>query len=73
MRRGSAILMTLFLALSGCTMLDRQPAAVVAPTLKPVGPAIRPDEVTPSNARDKARLLNEELDRDMDGEFLGDH
>ena len=36
----------------------------------PVGPdeVVRPDEVNPSNAREMARRLNEELDCDLDAE-----
>ena len=63
----SSLLATL--ALSGCTMLDRKTAPAVAPALKADRAPIKPDEVTAANARDKARSLLEELDRDIDGEF----
>jgi hypothetical protein len=70
MRLWHALFVAALLVLPGCTLLDRAPAPAVAPKLRTAGePPIRPDEITPANARDQASRLNEELDRDMDGEF----
>lgn len=56
------------LSLTGCTLFDRKHEMVVAPKIKPVPVLVRPDEVTPTNARQMAQRLNEELDSDLDAE-----
>jgi len=53
---------------AGCSLWDKTPP-VQAPAIKPAPPPmVRADDVTPANAHAKARALNEELDRDLEGE-----
>lgn len=67
MRRWLAMLALVSLVAPGCTMLDRTPKAAVAPKLQsPALPPVMPQEISAGNAREKARSLNEELDRDLD-------
>lgn len=63
-----ALLTLGLLVATGCTLLGRKHEMPVAPKLKPVPVLVRPDEVTPSNARDVARRLNEELDCELTAE-----
>jgi hypothetical protein len=57
------------LALPGCTLLDSDKSEAKAPKLAvSKAPPIRPEHVTPGNAAQKLRELNEELDRDAEGE-----
>jgi hypothetical protein len=69
MRPWLAICLAAILALPGCTLLDRSPKPVVAPKLKTAVEAVKPEEISGSNARNKARALNDELDHDLDGEL----
>ena len=68
--RGSRLFVLLMgLALPGCTLLDSNRSAAKAPKLNvSSAPAVRPEQVTPTNGFQKARELNEELDRDAEGE-----
>lgn len=68
MKPWPTLLALALLAATGCTLLDRKHEMIEAPKLKPVPVLVRPDDVTPSNAREMARRLNEELDRDLDAE-----
>jgi hypothetical protein len=55
-------------AATGCRWLG-EPAAVAPPPLKlPPPPPVRAEAVTPANAHDMARQLNDELDRATEGE-----
>jgi hypothetical protein len=55
-------------AMPGCQFfLDRRQAT--PPPLKVAAPPpVRAEDITPSNAADKVRELNDELERDLDGE-----
>ena len=56
-------------ALPGCNLLERTKTDAQAPKLKVAAPPpIRPEQVTPNNAVQKARELNEELDRELEGD-----
>jgi hypothetical protein len=65
--------MTLLLSgclLPGCSLFNRTPAPLVAPPLKTMDkPFVTAEQVSPNNARQKAHVLNEEMDRDIDGEW----
>jgi len=68
MRPCTLPLLVVLAASCGCTLLDRNTHRVTPPKLKPAPVLVRPDDVTPSNAHQMARFLNEELDRDLDAE-----
>jgi hypothetical protein len=66
----SVLLIAVLSSLAGCSLFNRS-AAPVAPALKVSDQApIRAVDITADNARDMARALNDELDRDIDGEFV---
>jgi hypothetical protein len=53
--------------LSGCSLLDWKKSEATAPKLHVAAPPpVRPDHVTTQNAIQKARELNEELDRELE-------
>jgi hypothetical protein len=70
MQKRQALTLVLAAAfVGGCTFLEKTPEPVAAPPLKAAPPPpVRAGDITPSNAREKARQLNDEIDRDIDGE-----
>jgi hypothetical protein len=66
MRRWLLLALLAGLALPGCTWLNTN-SDTKAPKLKVADfPAVRPEQVTTANAMQKARDLNEELDREAE-------
>ena len=71
MRRWLMLALMAGLPLPGCTLFESNKPETQAPKLKVSHvPPVRPDHVTPANALQKARELNEELDRDAEGEVV---
>ena len=71
MRKCLLMILAVGLAVPGCNLLDWAKPDAKPPKLKTVNvPPVKPEHITPENALQKARELNDELDRDVEGEGL---
>jgi hypothetical protein len=69
MKRIILSLTALSLLSSGCTLFEKNEPPVKAPPIKVAPKAVKAGNITPENARDKAKALEAELNADADGEF----
>jgi hypothetical protein len=69
MRKWLLMILAVGLVLPGCSLLDHIRPEAKPPKLKaPAAAPVKPEHVTPENAAQKARELNDELDRELEGE-----
>jgi hypothetical protein len=63
------LVLTGLLTITGCSLLERaSEPPVAAPNLEIAPPPpVKAEQITAGNARDKARQLHEEIDRDASG------